>query len=63
MKEDGLSLRFKRPKRRVSATHRAKDNSPLTRLDQCWSMDFVADQLFNGRRLRSLTVVDNRICL
>ena len=28
-------------------------------------MDFVADQLFNGRRLRSLTIVDNfsRECL
>ncbi len=28
-------------------------------------MDFVADQLFNGRRLRALTIVDNfsRECL
>ncbi|WP_049246419.1 DDE-type integrase/transposase/recombinase, partial [Morganella morganii] len=33
--------------------------------DQCWSMDFVADNLFNGRRIRALTVVDNfsRECL
>ena len=31
----------------------------------CWSMDFVADNLFNGRRIRALTVVDNfsRECL
>lgn len=37
----------------------------MTAADQCWSMDFVADNLFNGRRIRSLTVVDNfsRECL
>ncbi|WP_420267310.1 DDE-type integrase/transposase/recombinase, partial [Klebsiella pneumoniae] len=28
-------------------------------VDQCWSMDFVSDNLFNGRRFRALTVVDN----
>lgn len=63
--EEGLSLRFKRPKRRVSAAHRKDDAPPLTAINQCWSMDFVVDQLFNGRRLRSLTVVDNfsRECL
>lgn len=34
-------------------------------MDQCWSMDFVADDLFNERRIRALTVVDNfsRECL
>ncbi|MFN7584594.1 MAG: IS3 family transposase, partial [Bacteroidota bacterium] len=34
-------------------------------LHQCWSMDFVADQLFNGRKFRVLTLVDNfsRQCL
>ena len=26
---------------------------------QVWSMDFVADALFDGRRFRALTVVDN----
>ena len=57
-KEEGLSLRYKRPKRRISAAHRlARPN--LTSINQCWSMDFVADQLFNGRRLRALTIVDN----
>ncbi len=31
----------------------------------CWSMDFVADSLFNGHRFRALTIVDNysRECL
>lgn len=31
----------------------------LTAPNQCWSMDFVADALFDGRRFRSLTIVDN----
>ncbi len=56
--EEGLQLRRKRPKRRVSAAHRHK-RPQAERLDQCWSMDFVADNLFNGRRIRALTVVDN----
>ena len=29
------------------------------RINQHWSMDFVADSLYNGRRLRILTVVDD----
>jgi putative transposase len=32
--------------------------TPETKND-CWSIDFVSDQLFDGRRLRVLTVVDN----
>jgi putative transposase len=31
----------------------------VNNLHQCWSMDFVADQLFDGRRFRVLTLVDN----
>lgn len=56
--EEGLHLRSKRPKRRKMAAHRA--NRPeATRLNESWSMDFVSDGLFNGRRFRSLTLVDN----
>ena len=62
--EEGLNLRTKRPKRRVSAAHRVK-SPPATGINESWSMDFVTDSLFNGRRFRSLTVVDNfsRECL
>ena len=62
--EEGLTLRRKRPKRRVSAAHRLK-RPQVEQNDQCWSMDFVVDNLFNGRRIRALTVVDNfsRQCL
>ena len=41
------SARLRQPKHHVTA------------MNQIWSMDFVADALFGGRRLRALTVVDN----
>ena len=31
----------------------------LTEPNQCWSMDFVTDSLFDGRRFRALTLVVN----
>jgi len=63
-KLDGLNLRQKKPKRRVSAANRILMPAVIAK-DECWSMDFVADQLFNGRRIRALTIVDNysRECL
>ncbi len=62
--QEGLNLRTKRPRRHVTAGHR-QERPAVTAADQCWSMDFVADNLFNGRRIRALTVVDNfsRECL
>ncbi|VEB43547.1 IS2 transposase TnpB [Chromobacterium violaceum] len=56
--EEGLNLRRKRPKRRVAAAHR-HIRPAISNLNACWGMDFVADQLFNGQRIRALTVVDN----
>lgn len=62
--QEGLHLRRKRPRRHVSAAHRLS-RPALSSIDQCWSMDFVSDSLFNGRRFRALTIVDNfsRECL
>ena len=62
--EEGLHLRAKRPKRRVMAAHRAT-RPVATKTNESWSMDFVSDNLFNGKRFRALTVVDNfsRECL
>ena len=54
----GLNLRRKRPRRRKAAAHRLERTVP-TAPNQVWSMDFVADALFDGRRFRALTVVDN----
>jgi len=56
-REDGLSLRLKRPRRHVSAARRERQPAALSP-NEMWSMDFVSDALFDGRRLRALTVVD-----
>ena len=63
-KEEGLNLRSKRPRRSRAAAHRL-ERVEFSKIHQCWSTDFIADQLFDGRKFRSLTVVDNcsRKCL
>jgi len=57
-KEEGLNLRNKRPKRSKAAAHRL-GRIELNDICQCWSMDFVHDQLYNGKKFRALTIVDN----
>jgi putative transposase len=57
-REEGLSLRHKRPKRHVMAVRRS-ERPVATRANEQWSMDFVSDALFHGRRIRALTLVDN----
>lgn len=57
-REEGFNLRLKRPRRSKSAAHRL-DRPELTQGCQCWSMDFVHDQLFDARKFRCLTIVDN----
>ena len=63
--ELGLQLRARRPRRHVSAAHRQPPKRLARRANDAWSMDFMADQLVDGRRLRLLTVVDvcTRECL
>ena len=56
-REQRLQLRNKSPKRRAKAKLRA-GRSPATAANQVWAMDFVHDQLFDGRKIRALTVVD-----
>lgn len=63
-REEGLNLRLKRPKKSKVASHRIARPEPTT-VHECWAMDFVHDQLFDGRKFRALTVVDifSRYCL
>jgi putative transposase len=63
-RKEGLSLRHKRPRRNKAARLR-QPQQLVSAVNEIWSMDFVADALFDGRRLRALTVVDNytRECL
>ena len=55
-REEGLQVRTKRRKKLI------RPRIPMTmpeRANERWSMDFVSDQLANGRRLRVLNVVDD----
>ena len=55
--QEGLQLRNKTPKRKVSAKLR-EDRSPATAPNEVWAMDFMSDQLVDGRRIRILTIID-----
>jgi putative transposase len=46
-KKERLNLRSKRPRRSMVAAHRMASPQEVN-LHQCWSMDFVAHQLFKG---------------
>jgi len=63
-REEGLNLRSKKPPRAKAATIRMGRPIP-TEINECWAMDFVHDQLFDGRKFRTLTVVDifSRFCI
>jgi putative transposase len=50
-REEGLSLRLKRPRRNKSAKLRQPKQLAFA-INEIWSMDFVADALFDGRKLR-----------
>ena len=55
---EGLNLRhLKRNRRHLNALRKALTTMPQ-RANECWTMDFVSDALFDGRRLRALTVLD-----
>jgi len=61
---EGLSLFQRRPRRHRSAMQRNRPPGAQAR-NECWSMDFVSDQLYDGRKLRALTLIDayTRECL
>ena len=56
-REEALSLRAKRPRRRKMAVHREARCRP-SRPNEAWSLDFIHDQLSSGQKFRALTVVD-----
>jgi putative transposase len=57
-REEGLSMRSKSPRRRRACIKR-KLRPVAYEKNECWSMDFMSDQLFDGHRIRLLTLVDN----
>ena len=57
-REEGLSMRLRKPRRHVSTARRVERRQASV-ANECWSMDFVSDALFDGRHIRALTVIDN----
>lgn len=56
-RDERLPLRLKRRKRNKTA----KNRQPLRQANHSnhiWGMDFVSNALFDGRRLRLLTIID-----
>jgi putative transposase len=62
-REEGLSLRRRRGRKRLSHLRVAREQPPV--VNHTWAVDFVHDALSDGRRLRALTVIDefSRECL
>ena len=57
-KEEGLTLKRMKPAGKRKAARQREEKLKSTAPDQAWSMDFVSDQLQDGTRFRSLTIVD-----
>jgi putative transposase len=55
---EGLGMRPKRHRRHVTGCRRM-ERPTATHPNECWSMDFMGDELYNGQRIRLLTLVDN----
>lgn len=56
--QEGLEMRPKKPRRHVTACRRM-ERMVAAEPNEGWSMDFMSDELFDGRRIRLLTIVDN----
>ena len=56
-KEEGLALK-KRPQKRRKAVKHREERFLAKEPNEGWSIDFIADQLQDGRRFRALTIVD-----
>lgn len=63
-REEGLNLRQKAKRHQKSASRIPSTEIPSI-LNECWAMDFVSDQFYNGKRFRTLTLIDicSRECL
>ena len=56
--EEGLSLKRMKPAGKRKASRQRAERFKAAGPDEAWSKDFVADQLQDGTRFRSLTIVD-----
>jgi putative transposase len=56
-REEGLHLERKSRYRKKYGA-RVPSKAEASAANECWSMDFVSDQMYNGKRFRALTVLD-----
>jgi putative transposase len=56
-RDERLAIRARTPRRRRSPQYRTA-RPEVTVANQTWAMDFVSDTLFDGQRIRLLTVLD-----
>ena len=56
--EEGLTLKKMRPQRKRKAVKHREERFLAKRPNEVWSIDFVADQLQDGRRFHALTILD-----
>ena len=56
-RQEGLNLR-KPSSRKKIIVERAPEKGLASAVNDGWCMDFVSDQLYNGKRFRALTVLD-----
>ncbi len=61
---EDLNLRNNTRRKRANQS-RVKQHSEATAANECWAMDFVSDQLYDGKRFRVLALIDlfTRECL
>ena len=57
-REEGLCVGRHKPRRHRASVTRP-ERAAASRVNESWSMDFMSDQLFDGRRIRLLTIVDD----
>jgi len=57
---EGLNPRCK-SREEIEPMYNLLEWIPLSHLHERWSIDFVSDQLFDGRKFRGLTIVNNYI--
>ena len=57
-KLEGLCMKRRKPRRHRSSATRIPPPT-AGRINESWSMDFMADEVFDGRRFRLLTIVDD----
>ena len=60
-RQEGLNLCSKRHRRCRAEQHR-ENYALVNQINQCWSMDFVSDQLYNRQIFRALTITVESLC-